>query len=94
VGINYHSLKSGHLNGCLNDVKNIKEFVVKKFNFPTDEAHMRTLTDDQSGAGSPTKANIVAAMKWLVEGAKDGDSLFFHYSGHGAYAVDKVSLFC
>lgn len=32
----------------------------------------------------PTKANILTTMKWLVDGAQPGDSLFFHYSGHGS----------
>jgi len=36
----------------------------------------------------PTKANIIAAMKWLVQGAKAHDSLFFHYSGHGGQVRD------
>ena len=31
----------------------------------------------------PTKANIQAAIAWLVQGAAPGDTLFFHYSGHG-----------
>lgn len=63
---------------------------MQKFAFPTDAAHMRILTDDQTtGPTAPLKANIIAGMKWLVEGAKDGDSLFFHYSGHG----EKISFF-
>ncbi len=26
--------------------------------------------------------------RWLIQGAKSGDSLFFHYSGHGATSKD------
>jgi hypothetical protein len=29
----------------------------------------------------PTKANIEAAMKWLIADARPGDALFLHYSG-------------
>ena len=36
----------------------------------------------------PTRANILAAMRWLVADARAGDSLFFHYSGHGAQTQD------
>lgn len=36
----------------------------------------------------PTRANILAAMRWLVADARPGDSLFFHYSGHGAQTQD------
>lgn len=31
----------------------------------------------------PTKYNIMAAMLWLVNGCKSGDSLVFYFSGHG-----------
>jgi hypothetical protein len=82
IGINYFGSKS-ELRGCINDVTNIKEFVVKNFNFPTDSDHMRTLTDDGKGDGKPTRQNMIDAMKWLVSNAQSGDSLFFHYSGHG-----------
>lgn len=36
----------------------------------------------------PTKRNMRKAMKWLVEGNRARDSLFFHYSGHGAQQKD------
>ncbi|KAL0567169.1 Ca(2+)-dependent cysteine protease [Marasmius crinis-equi] len=37
----------------------------------------------------PTRRNMIAAMKWLVEGAQKDDSLFFHYSGHGSQTPDE-----
>lgn len=36
----------------------------------------------------PTKANMIEAMKMLVRGSKAGDSLVFHYSGHGSRMED------
>lgn len=37
------------------------------------------LTDDARNPRQiPTRANILAAMQWLVQGAKPNDSLFFH----------------
>eukprot|EP00568_Trieres_chinensis_P013222 CAMPEP_0183315588 /NCGR_PEP_ID=MMETSP0160_2-20130417/52295_1 /TAXON_ID=2839 ORGANISM="Odontella Sinensis, Strain Grunow 1884" /NCGR_SAMPLE_ID=MMETSP0160_2 /ASSEMBLY_ACC=CAM_ASM_000250 /LENGTH=69 /DNA_ID=CAMNT_0025481189 /DNA_START=47 /DNA_END=253 /DNA_ORIENTATION=+ len=47
---------------------------------------MRVLTDDT--ACKPTRANIIGGMKWLVKNAAPGDSLFFHYSGHGGHVED------
>lgn len=88
VGINYFGQK-GELRGCLNDVKNIKQFVMNNYGFSDDPEHMLVLTDDQSGMYAPTRANIVAAMRWLVQGAQAGDSLFFHYSGHGGTQRDE-----
>jgi uncharacterized caspase-like protein len=32
----------------------------------------------------PTKHNMRMAMHWLVSGCQPGDSLFFHFSGHGS----------
>ncbi|KAF8705336.1 Peptidase C14, partial [Rhizoctonia solani] len=47
------------------------------------------LTDDTTETHSfPTKENIISAMLWLVEDAKPGDSLFFHFSGHGGQTED------
>ena len=37
------------------------------------------LTDDARDARNlPTRKNMINAMKWLVQGAKCHDSLFFH----------------
>jgi hypothetical protein len=30
----------------------------------------------------------MVAMRWLIGGTQPGDSLFFHYSGHGSQVVD------
>lgn len=88
IGINYFG-SSAELRGCLNDVQNMKRFVTSNYGFPEDSDHMLVLTDDQEGIYSPTRANIVAAMRWLVQGAQPGDSLFFHYSGHGGTQKDE-----
>lgn len=36
-----------------------------------------------------TKRRILQGIKWLVSGAQEGDSLFFHFSGHGCQEEDK-----
>jgi len=36
----------------------------------------------------PTKQNILDSLHWLVDKAKPGDRLFFHYSGHGTQVED------
>eukprot|EP01012_Entosiphon_sulcatum_P068324 TRINITY_DN9845_c0_g2_i1.p1 TRINITY_DN9845_c0_g2~~TRINITY_DN9845_c0_g2_i1.p1 ORF type:complete len:346 (+),score=46.71 TRINITY_DN9845_c0_g2_i1:467-1504(+) len=83
VGINYVG-QQGQLSGCVNDVIAMRQFI-NSFGF-TDQ---RILADDPSvSQTAPTKANILAGFKWLVEGASPGDSLFFHYSGHGGQARD------
>jgi hypothetical protein len=49
------------------------------------------LTDDQvdQRKNLPTAANIRAGMRWLVQGAQPGDSLFFYFSGHAIQIDDK-----
>lgn len=48
------------------------------------------LTDDASDPRLfPTRKNIIRAMEWLVRDAQPNDSLFLHYSGHGAQVPDK-----
>ncbi|ORY05241.1 metacaspase [Basidiobolus meristosporus CBS 931.73] len=86
VGINYFNT-SAELRGCINDVKNIMNFVTNNFGF--NPQNCLVLTDDQQDPSKiPTRNNILLGMKWLVEGAQPGDSLFFHYSGHGGSTQD------
>jgi hypothetical protein len=46
------------------------------------------LTDDKRSEPetnyTPTRKNILASFRWLIKGAKSGDSLLLHYSGHGS----------
>ena len=51
---------------------------------------MRLLMDD-GVSEAPTRKNILNAVDWLVEGAQSGDSLFFHYSGHGSDRPKKAA---
>ncbi|CEL94207.1 unnamed protein product [Vitrella brassicaformis CCMP3155] len=86
IGINYFGQK-GELNGCINDVHTVKNWL-DEYGFPQDDDHQLVLTDDQEGANKPTHHNILKAFQWLVAGAADGDCLFFSYSGHGGQQRD------
>ncbi|RIA93234.1 caspase domain-containing protein [Glomus cerebriforme] len=86
IGINYFNTPF-ELKGCINDVANMKRFLIELYNFR--EGDMVILTDDQSDTKKiPTKENILKAMKWLVHDARPNDSFFFHFSGHGGQAED------
>eukprot|EP00928_Gymnodinium_smaydae_P028926 TRINITY_DN21925_c0_g3_i1.p1 TRINITY_DN21925_c0_g3~~TRINITY_DN21925_c0_g3_i1.p1 ORF type:complete len:699 (-),score=178.74 TRINITY_DN21925_c0_g3_i1:61-2103(-) len=80
VGINYFGTSS-ELNGCINDVTRMLP-LLESMGFPAQPDSQLVLTDD-GRAQQPTKANMVAALRWLVADARPGDSFFFHYSGHG-----------
>lgn len=83
IGINYVG-SSAELRGCHNDIETMTRYI-------TDQGYadgeMKILLDDGEHE-EPTLQGIVDAMTWLSSGAQAGDSLFFHYSGHGASVRD------
>ncbi|RUS25121.1 hypothetical protein BC938DRAFT_472596 [Jimgerdemannia flammicorona] len=86
IGINYFGSQN-ELKGCINDVHNMKRFLITHFNFR--EIDMVFLTDDNPDPKfQPTKGNILSGMQWLVRDARPNDSFFFHYSGHGGQVKD------
>ncbi|KAL3524099.1 hypothetical protein ACH5RR_016933 [Cinchona calisaya] len=91
-GISYKNSKQ-ELKGCINDTKCMKFLLINRFKFPPDSILM--LTEEETDPHRiPTKHNIRRAMYWLVQGCQPGDSLVFHYSGHGSqqrnYTGDEV----
>lgn len=79
VGINYYG-QSGQLSGCINDVLNVKKFICNHQGF--SEEHVLLLIDDGCHH-NPTRENIIRALRQLVAQSRPGDSVYFHYSGHG-----------
>jgi hypothetical protein len=75
VGINAYP--GNELQGCVNDVTDLAEFLVSHCGF--NEEDIRLVTDARA-----TTAAIKERLKWLVDGVKAGDRIVFHYSGHGA----------
>jgi metacaspase-1 len=82
VGINRYKIPGADLRGCVNDVKNLRAVLTAFYGFAAK--NIRTLTD----YAATTKA-MRDAIATLVKGAKKGDVLLFHYSGHGANVPDK-----
>ena len=82
IGINYFG-QPNQLKGCINDVKEMSTFLNMTYGYRRED--MVILTDDQPNPMSiPNKANILRAMRWLVNGARAEDSLFIHFSGTNA----------
>jgi hypothetical protein len=84
-GINYIGTSSA-LNGCINDINNINNFLVKNCGY--DSKNIRISTDDPKNTVKPTRENMEANIMWLANGAKSGDTLLFYYSGHGSHVRD------
>ncbi len=86
VGVNdYAPIGAGgpDLRGCVNDVQDMANTLSVLGIIPASPTNMKILTDSRA-----TRAAIMAGLKWLITGAKAGDVLVFHYSGHGSQVVD------
>lgn len=82
IGINYKG-SAYELYGCINDANNMAT-QLRTF-FPR-AGEIRTLTDDT--AIKPTKANILAAIDWLVSGLVAGQNVVLQFAGHGGRVRD------
>lgn len=76
IGINYFGVNQ--LEGCVNDAKDVGEFLSGM------GYECKYLLDKDA-----TREAIFSCIEDLVKDNKDGDKLFFHYSGHGASTVDR-----
>ncbi|XP_009118546.2 metacaspase-1, partial [Brassica rapa] len=91
-GISYRFSRH-ELKGCINDAKCMRHLLINKFKFAPDSILM--LTEEETDPYRiPNKQNMRMALYWLVQGCTAGDSLVFHYSGHGSrqrnYNGDEV----
>lgn len=81
VGINYIGTRYS-LNGCINDINNVGSFL-----FTTRKYNSFIVMTDYTRI-KPTRSNILAGFNVLLRGAKAGDELWFHFSGHGSLQRD------
>lgn len=85
VGINAYSPDAvgwSPLNGCVTDVQMQEELLVHRFGFNRHD--IVTLIDQQA-----TRSGILTAFNdHLIQQAKPGDVVVFHFSGHGSRIVD------
>lgn len=85
IGINkFKNFPQYTLNGCVNDVENITALLKQSLGFNSSE--IMKLTDEQA-----TKANIMEALKDMVQQAKAGkyNYLLVHLSTHGTQVPDQ-----
>lgn len=82
IGINRYRIPGSDLRGCVNDVASIKDALIRYYDFPS--SRVKTLTDKRA-----TQKRMKSGIKGLIRGAKRGDVLVLHYSGHGANVPDR-----
>ena len=82
------------LNGCVNDAKNVSQFLRTQLGVPQGNITLLTSSRSQTEgqpvepkAQWPTYENIIAGFKQLGERAKPGDQVYVHYAGHGGQAT-------
>ena len=80
VGNNYPDTQHS-LQGCVNDAVTMK--IILQMHFDFDEVEM--LLDKDA-----TTQNMLDALNRLVLHTIPGDTVYFHYSGHGSQMLDKA----
>lgn len=83
IGINYTG-SSAQLNGCINDVANMRKFLIDSCGFQA--GNITVLTDNTPVR--PTRKAMEDSIRQFAGGAKSGDTLVFHFSGHGSNVAD------
>ena len=83
VGINLYP--SGRLLGSVNDVLDMREFLVSACGFQNTD--IRMLVDNEA-----TRQAIIEGLGWLLADIKPGDRLLFQFSGHGLRIPKGVAV--
>ncbi len=81
VGINDYPGTQNDLQGCINDITNIYDVLVKYYSFLPADIGM--LSNSRA-----RKSAIIDGLKSMLVSGAQGDSLVFHYSGHGSQVPD------
>jgi len=89
IGCNYPQVPGCTLNGCINDVTNMKSMLTTRMGY--DPAKVVVLRDDTASSSTtamPTRANILNALNALVSASANCTEIWIHYSGHGSKVRD------
>lgn len=79
IGINYLTHPGYALKGCIDDVKNMENMLIYKYNY--EKENIVILTDES--AILPTKVNIINNLNTLIYDSGSLEEIWIHYSGHG-----------
>ena len=81
IGINKYQIPGADLRGCVNDVKDLSAALVEFYGFKKSDI---TVLADRAATQKAMQKGITS----LLRGAKKGDVLVLHYSGHGSNVPD------
>jgi len=77
------------LSGCVTDAQELRKLLEEE-DFGNE--CITVLSDARGAKEQPTRQNILKWCKWLVQDAKEGDTLVFHFSGHGHQLPDETGV--
>ena len=86
IGINYSSIPTNTLSGCIDDVNNVKTMLVNVYKYSPSNITM--ITDDANSICMPTYDNILNSLKKIVSASTTCNEIWIHYSGHGSQILD------
>lgn len=95
VGINYAGTEA-ELRGPVNDALRWVDVLTRGCAYGRDEVLAmideypsgELVAEDDENYLQPTQENILAGLDWLVRDVREGDSVLFAFSGHGAQVSD------
>ena len=90
IGCNYPNSNIS-LNGCINDVLNIKKLLISKYGFLNNEIIIMTDNLLPNNPFYPNAENIHTQIKKWTSNSNNSILNYFHYSGHGSSIKDRNS---
>jgi len=89
IGINYVSMPTVTLNGCIDDIVNVHNMIIDAYNY--DKSNIIMLRDDNDNASTqPTHENIINRLIDLARESVNLDEIWIHYSGHGSQIQNSI----
>lgn len=84
-GLNYQHTRNAKLNGCINDVKNMSQYLSSL------GVSCKTYTDDTDLYSTSAQGIVARLYEAAIDTYRNNlDFLWIHYSGHGAYIRDTT----
>ena len=91
IGINYINDEDITLNGCIDDVINMRNMLIDAYDY--EMSNILTLRDDDiHSIHQPTRDNIINNLKKLSDESDKLAELWIHYSGHGSLIFNNKSI--
>ena len=87
IGLNYAQTPSARLQGCIDDIINVRNMLIDAYGYTNDNIAM--LRDDDL-TKLPTRQAILNALNTLAIQSAQCSEVWVHYSGHGTQVRDTT----